>query len=81
LYVVQHNSGTKKAINYTKGPWRVHRPYHAGVQMIHIYTMCPTDNATAGSLGRRRAGQLRFGFAAVLEGHIVYSIYIYYGQL
>jgi hypothetical protein len=36
--------------------------------------MCPTDNATAGSLGRRRAGQLRFGFVAVLEGHIVSTI-------
>jgi hypothetical protein len=35
--------------------------------------MCPADNATAGSLGRRRAGQLRFGFVAVLKGHIVYS--------
>jgi hypothetical protein len=28
--------------------------------------MCPDDTATAG-----RAGQLRFGFVAVLEGHIV----------
>jgi hypothetical protein len=37
--------------------------------------MCPADNATAGSLGRRRAGQLRFGFVAVLEGHIVYIPY------
>jgi hypothetical protein len=37
------------------------------------YTMCPADNATAGSLGRRRAGQLRFGFVAVLKGHIVSS--------
>jgi hypothetical protein len=34
-------------------------------------TICPADNATAGSLGRCRAGQLRFGFVAVLEGHIV----------
>jgi hypothetical protein len=36
------------------------------------YTICPDDNATAGSLGRRRAGQLRFGFVAVSAGHIVY---------
>jgi hypothetical protein len=36
--------------------------------------MCPADNATAGSLGRRRAGQLRFGFVAVMKGHIVYPI-------
>jgi hypothetical protein len=35
-------------------------------------TICPADNATAGSLGRRRAGQLRFGFVAVSAGHIVY---------
>jgi hypothetical protein len=34
-------------------------------------TICPADNATAGSLGRRRAGQLRFGFVAVSAGHIV----------
>jgi hypothetical protein len=34
------------------------------------YTICPADNATAGSLGRRRAGQLRFGFVAVSAGHI-----------
>jgi hypothetical protein len=34
--------------------------------------VCPADNATAGSLGRRRAGQLRFGFVAVSAGHIVY---------
>jgi ethanolamine utilization microcompartment shell protein EutS len=39
---------------------------------IAIYTICPADNATAGSLGRRRAGQLRFGFVAVSAGHIVY---------
>jgi hypothetical protein len=38
------------------------------------YTICPADNATAGSLGRRRAGQLRFGFVAVSAGHIVYMI-------
>jgi hypothetical protein len=38
---------------------------------IYIY-ICPADNATAGSLGRRRAGQLRFGFVAVSAGHIVY---------
>jgi hypothetical protein len=38
-----------------------------------IYTICPADNATAGSLGRRRAGQLRFGFVAVSAGHIVYK--------
>jgi hypothetical protein len=37
------------------------------------YTICPADNATAGSLGRRRAGQLRFGFVAVSAGHIVYT--------
>jgi hypothetical protein len=36
-----------------------------------LYTICPADNATAGSLGRRRAGQLRFGFVAVSAGHIV----------
>jgi hypothetical protein len=36
-----------------------------------VYTICPADNATAGSLGRRRAGQLRFGFVAVSAGHIV----------
>jgi hypothetical protein len=36
------------------------------------HTICPADNATAGSLGRRRAGQLRFGFVAVSAGHIVY---------
>jgi hypothetical protein len=35
-------------------------------------TICPADNATAGSLGRRKAGQLRFGFVAVSAGHIVY---------
>jgi hypothetical protein len=35
--------------------------------------MCPNDTATAGSwAGARRAGQMRFGFVAVLEGHIVY---------
>jgi hypothetical protein len=39
------------------------------------HTICPADNATAGSLGRRRAGQLRFGFVAVLEGHIVCNLY------
>jgi hypothetical protein len=35
---------------------------------------CPDDTATAGSwgLGRRRAGQLRFGFVAVLVVKIVY---------
>jgi hypothetical protein len=33
-------------------------------------TICPADNATAGSLGRHRAGQLRFGFVAVSAGHI-----------
>jgi hypothetical protein len=36
------------------------------------HTICPADNATAGTLGRRRAGQLRFGFVAVSAGHIVY---------
>jgi hypothetical protein len=41
---------------------------------VVYYTICPADNATAGCLGRRRAGQLRFGFVAVLKGHIVYSI-------
>jgi hypothetical protein len=40
--------------------------------ILSIYTICPADNATAGSLGRRRAGQLRFGFVAVSAGHIVY---------
>jgi hypothetical protein len=39
---------------------------------VGLYTICPADNATAGSLGRCRAGQLRFGFVAVLEGHINY---------
>jgi hypothetical protein len=39
--------------------------------IILIYTICPADNATAGSLGRRRAGQLRFRFVAVSAGHIV----------
>jgi hypothetical protein len=47
-----------------------------GIQLIikylSIHTICPADNATAGSLGRRRAGQLRFGFVAVSAGHIVY---------
>jgi hypothetical protein len=38
------------------------------------YTICPADNATAGSLGWRRAGQLRFGFVAVSAGHIVFSV-------
>jgi hypothetical protein len=38
------------------------------------YTICPADNATAGCMSRRRAGQLRFGFVAVLKGHIVYKI-------
>jgi hypothetical protein len=38
-----------------------------------VYTICPADNATAGSLGRRRTGQLRFGFVAVSAGHIVYT--------
>jgi hypothetical protein len=42
------------------------------------YTICPADNATAGSLGRRRAGQLRFGFVAVSAGHIVYP-YPFFG--
>jgi hypothetical protein len=41
-------------------------------QRAIIATICPADNATAGCLGRRRAGQLRFGFVAVLKGHIVY---------
>jgi uncharacterized membrane protein len=36
-------------------------------------TVAVADNATAGSLGRRRAGQLRFGFVAVSAGHIVYT--------
>jgi hypothetical protein len=43
----------------------------------YTYTICPADNATAGSLGRRRAGQLRFGFVAVSAGHIVYYYIIY----
>jgi hypothetical protein len=34
------------------------------------YIMCPDDNSW--QLGRHKAGQLRFGFVAVLEGHIVY---------
>jgi hypothetical protein len=38
-----------------------------------VHPICPSDNATAGSLGRRRAGQLRFGFVAVSAGHIVYD--------
>jgi hypothetical protein len=42
------------------------------------YTICPADNATAGCLGRRRAGQLRFGFVAVLKGHIVYAMAMAY---
>jgi hypothetical protein len=37
----------------------------------YVDTICPADNVTAGSLGRRRAGQLRFGFVAVSAGHIV----------
>jgi hypothetical protein len=41
-----------------------------------LYTICPADNATAGSLGRRRAGQLRFGFVAVSARHIVYCLQI-----
>jgi hypothetical protein len=40
-----------------------------------LYVPQPADNATAGSLGRRRAGQLRFGFVAVSAGHIVSTIY------
>jgi hypothetical protein len=40
-----------------------------------LHTICPADNATAGSLGRRRAGQLRFGFVAVSAGHIVCTFY------
>jgi hypothetical protein len=40
----------------------------------YIYTICPADNATAGSLGRLRACQLRFGFVAVSSGHIVYAV-------
>jgi hypothetical protein len=43
----------------------------AAFEFLCNNTMCPADNATAGSLGRRRAGQLRFGFVAVLKGHIV----------
>jgi hypothetical protein len=43
------------------------------LRAIIDYTICPADNATAGSLGRRRAGQLRFGFVAVSAGHIVYQ--------
>jgi hypothetical protein len=39
--------------------------------VLALYTICPADNATAGSLGRRRAGQLRFGFVAVSAGRIV----------
>jgi hypothetical protein len=42
-----------------------HMPYIVG------HTICPADITTAGSLGRRRAGQLRFGFVAVSAGHIV----------
>jgi hypothetical protein len=42
------------------------------IEQIYSSTICPADNATAGSLGRRRAGQLRFGFVAVSAGHIVY---------
>jgi hypothetical protein len=41
---------------------------------LYQHTICPADNATAGSLGRRRAGQLRFGFVAVLKGLIVYRV-------
>jgi hypothetical protein len=40
----------------------------------YILHICLADNATAGSLGRRRAGQLRFGFVAVSAGHIVYML-------
>jgi hypothetical protein len=43
--------------------------------IVQEYTICPADNATAGSLGRRRAGQLRFGFVAVSAGHIVYLLH------
>jgi hypothetical protein len=43
------------------------------IPIFCYYTICPADNATAGSLGRRRAGQLRFGFVAVSAGHIVYT--------
>jgi hypothetical protein len=36
------------------------------------HTMCPDDSATAAwQLGRCRAGQLRYGFVAVLVGQIV----------
>jgi hypothetical protein len=41
---------------------------HKFVLVVALYTMCPADSW---QLGRRRAGQLRFGFVAVLEGHIV----------
>jgi hypothetical protein len=44
---------------------------HSTALFQSAYTICPADNATAGSLGRRRAGQLRFGFVAVSAGHIV----------
>jgi hypothetical protein len=39
--------------------------------------MCPDDTAAAGSWAGvpRRAGQLRFGFVAVLVGLIVYPIF------
>jgi hypothetical protein len=49
--------------------------------LLEGYTICPADNATAGSLGRRRAGQLRFGFVAVSAGHIVYIDIFCYSML
>jgi hypothetical protein len=53
-------------------PWNVRAQQLLTLVLDTLYTICPADNATAGCLGRRRAGQLRFGFVAVLEGHIVY---------
>jgi hypothetical protein len=43
--------------------------------ILEIYTMCPDDMATAGSWAGVGLGQLRFGFVAVLERHILRSVF------
>jgi hypothetical protein len=53
---------------------KIRGPQRESPLVIVLHTICPADNATAGSLGRRRAGQLRFGFVAVSAGHIVYTV-------
>jgi hypothetical protein len=73
--LVLYTPNTHYLVVYTKLVQTVNRYIGEFITTIITYTICPADNATAGSLGRRRAGQLRFGFVAVSAGHIVYIYY------